>query len=252
MLHQEYVRIVPGAKNAVLFIHGIVGTPNHFRDLLPLVDLVPAGWSVYNVLLPGHGSTVKDFGRSSMKEWKEYAWKVFRQLCDTHERVILVGHSMGTLFSIQMALERPEKISQLFLVAVPLRVGVKLFGVVNMLRLTFGMLDQNDPVQSATRTVCGTQTTWMVWQYLPWIPRMAELIGQMHSTAKLVGNLRVPCVAYQSQRDELVSNRSRKILEKSGRVEVHHLLGSTHFYYSPEDMETVCKRFCEIIKTAGS
>ena len=252
MLHQEYVRIVPGAKTAVLFIHGIVGTPNHFRDLLPLVDLVPADWSVYNVLLPGHGSTVKDFGRSSMKEWKEYAWNVFRQLADTHDRVILVGHSMGTLFSIQMALECPEKVRQLFLIAVPFRVGVKLFGVVNMLRMNFGLLDCRDPVQAATRTVCGTQTTWKVWQYIPWIPRMAELIGQMNSTAKLVGDLRVPCVAYQSQRDELVSNRSRKILEKSGRVEVHNLLGSTHFYYSSEDIETVRNRFEEVIKTAGS
>lgn len=58
MEHREYVRIVPGAKTAVLFMHGIVGTPNHFRDLLPLVDLVPDDWSVYNVLLPGHGGTV--------------------------------------------------------------------------------------------------------------------------------------------------------------------------------------------------
>lgn len=252
MLHEEFVRIVPGSKIAVLFIHGIVGTPNHFRDLLPLVDLVPEDWSVYNVLLPGHGAAVRDFGKSSMKEWKGYAWKVFRQLCDTHERVILVGHSMGTLFSIQMALERPEKVCGLFLIAVPLRVGVKLFGVVNMLRMTFGLLNQNDPVQAATKTVCGTETTWKVWQYIPWIPRMAELIGQMHSTAKLVGDIGAPCVAYQSQRDELVSNRSRKILEKSGRVEVHNLLGSTHFYYSPEDISIVRKRFDEIIKTAGS
>lgn len=252
MLHQEYVRIVPGAKTAVLFMHGIVGTPNHFHDLLPLVDLVPENWSVYNLLLPGHGAAVKDFGRSSMKEWKAYAWNVFVQLADTHDRVFLVGHSMGTLFSIQMALERSEKVEQLFLIAVPFRVRARIFGVVNMLRLVFGLLDENDPVQTATRTVCGTKTTWKVWQYIPWIPRMAELIGQMHHTAKLVGELCVPCVAYQSRRDELVSNRSGKILEKSGRVEVHNLLESTHFYYSPEDINTVREKFLAIIKTAGS
>ena len=36
MIHQEYVRKVPGADTAVLFIHGIVGTPNHFTDLISL------------------------------------------------------------------------------------------------------------------------------------------------------------------------------------------------------------------------
>ena len=252
MEHQEYVRIVPGANTAVLFMHGIVGTPNHFRDLLPLVGLVPNDWSVYNVLLPGHGGAVEDFGRSSMNAWKDHVWRIFRQLTDSHDRIILVGHSMGTLFSIQMALEMPERIAGLFLIAVPLRVGIKLFGVVNMLRLTFGMIREEDPVQAATQQVCGVTTTWMVWKYIPWLPRMWELIREMHGTAKVLDELAVPCIAFQSERDELVSNRSRKILQKTGRVEVHNLLHSTHFYYAPEDIVTVQERFNSIIKTAGS
>ena len=252
MEHQEYVRIVPGAKIAVLFMHGIVGTPNHFKDLLPLVDQVPQQWSVYNVLLPGHGGKVEDFGKSSMKRWKDHVWCIFHQLADTHERIFLVGHSMGTLFSIQMALAHPEKVSQLFLIAVPFRVRMRGFGILNLLRLTFGILDHADPVQAATRTVCGTEPTWMVWKYIPWLPRMWELLREMHTTAKLIDHLETSCVAYQSERDELVSNRSRRILENSGRVEVHNLLKSTHFYYSPEDIAVVQKRFHEIIKTAGS
>jgi carboxylesterase len=248
MGHQEYVHIVPGAKNAVLFIHGIVGTPNHFRDLLPLLDLVPEDWSVYNVLLPGHGGTVESFGKSSMKAWKNHVWSIFHQLADRHEKVVLVGHSMGTLFSIQMALERPEKVACLFLIAVPLRVGMKPFGVRNMLRLTFGLLNETDPIQAATGAVCGTEPTRMFWKYIPWLPRLVELVHEMHSTAKLVANLRTPCVAYQSHRDELVSDRSRKILENCGRVEVHHLLRSTHFYYHPEDIQTVGQRFVELLK----
>ena len=252
MDHQEFIRIVPEAKTAVMFIHGIVGTPNHFRDLLPLVELVPEDWSIYNVLLPGHGNSVEDFGKSSMKAWKEHAWRVFEQLSESHERVILAGHSMGTLFSIQMALERPEKVAELFLIAVPLRIGLKAFGVLNLLRLAFDRLDEADPVQNATRRVSSVTTTWMVWKYIPWLPRMWELVQEMHRTAKVIGGLLVPCVAFQSERDELVSNRSRKILEKCDRVEVHNLLHSTHFYYAPEEIATVRQRFLEMIKTAGS
>lgn len=49
MNSQAYIREIPGAKTAVLMIHGIVGTPEHFAMLYPyvpggLVDLQhPAG-----------------------------------------------------------------------------------------------------------------------------------------------------------------------------------------------------------------
>lgn len=45
MNHQEYRRILPGSNMAVLMLHGIVGTPHHFDDLIPLI---PEDWSVVN------------------------------------------------------------------------------------------------------------------------------------------------------------------------------------------------------------
>ena len=77
MEHKEYVRIVPGADTAVLFIHGIVGTPNHFTDLISLVELVPEDWSVCNLLLDGHGGNADDFAATSMKKWKNQVIKRF-------------------------------------------------------------------------------------------------------------------------------------------------------------------------------
>ena len=37
--NKEYVRIVEGSEYAVLFVHGIIGTPRHFDFLM---DLVPS------------------------------------------------------------------------------------------------------------------------------------------------------------------------------------------------------------------
>lgn len=243
MLHEEYIRLIPGAKTAVLFLHGIVGTPNHFRDLLPLVQSVPEEWSVYNLLLPGHGGSVKDFGKSSMKQWKEKVWKVFENLAEKHERVIIVGHSMGTLFAMQLAREYPEKIPFLFLIAAPMRPGLRLFGIVNVLRLAFGQIREDKPLEVATRMVCGVDANPWLWQYIPWIPRFFELFHEIYITEKQMGGLAVPCVAYQSRKDELVTNFSRGVLVKSGVVEVHELLNSTHFYYDPDDTLEVCAAF---------
>lgn len=248
MDHQEYVRIVPGADTAVLFVHGIVGTPNHFRDLIPLVELVPADWSIYNVLLVGHGKTVKDFSKASMRKWKTQVWSIFEDLAKKHERVILVGHSMGTLFAVQLALEHPEKVPLLFLIAVPMRPGLRLSGMVRVLRMVFGLTREDVPIEVATRDVCGVETTRKLWKYLGWIPRFLELFGEIARTEKVMGGLRVPCVAYQSEKDELVRNKSRKILEGSGVAEVHNLMKSTHFYYDPEDQKTVQDDFSKRIQ----
>lgn len=248
MLHEEYIRLVPGADTAVLFIHGIVGTPNHFRDLIPLVDLVPEDYSVYNVLLDGHGKTVDDFAKTSMKKWRMQVWGIFEQLSQTHEHVILVAHSMGTLFSIQLALEHPEKVPFLFLIAVPLRPGIRLMTVRNLLCLVFGLLREDVPLEAATMRVCGLQTTRKLWKYLGWIPRFLELFAEIYRTEKVMGNLTVPCSAYQSQRDELVANYTRKVLQKSGVMDVQNLLHSTHFYYHPDDQKAVRADFEQKIK----
>ena len=68
MPHQPTSRTVDGSSTAILFVHGIVGTPDHFLDLLPLI---PDSWSYVNILLPGHGGSVGDFSRSSMALWRK-------------------------------------------------------------------------------------------------------------------------------------------------------------------------------------
>lgn len=243
MKHEPLIHILPEAKTAVLMIHGICGTPNHFRNILPLEELVPENWSVYNLVLDGHCKTVKDFASSSMKKWKSQVWQVFDQLAATHERVILVSHSMGTLFSIQLSLEHPEKIPFMLLLNVPLCIHLRLFGIRNLLRMPFGKLDMTDPIQKSISRATGIAMTPKIWEFIPWLPRILELLGEIGKTRKLLPQIPVRCMAFQSETDELVSNRSRKMLEESGRVEVHNLPGSTHYYYRPDDIVTVRKAF---------
>ena len=66
MNHAPFFREGTG-PNAVLLIHGIAGSPAHFRDL---VSVIPEGFSVYNILLDGHSGPVDNLGRSSMAKWK--------------------------------------------------------------------------------------------------------------------------------------------------------------------------------------
>ncbi len=94
MEHKEYKRIIAGASSAVLFIHGIVGTPNHFDHFIPLV---PEDVSTHNMLLDGHGKGVTDFSHASMKKWESQVAEAVEKLAETHERIYIVAHSMGSL-----------------------------------------------------------------------------------------------------------------------------------------------------------
>ena len=243
MMHKETVRVLPEAKTAVMLIHGICGSPNHFRQLLPIESHIPEDWSVYNLVLDGHCGSVEDFGRSSMKKWKTQVESVFDDLCRSHDRVVLVGHSMGTLLSIHLALRKPEKIPFLFLLAVPVRVFVQPRAVGYLFRIALDRKDDRDPVLVSMLNGCGITQTKKLWKYIPWTPRMVELLRECSATGKSLTRLRVPCIAWQSDKDEMVSRRAGKCLRESGRVEVHDLPDSTHFYYSDQDAESILQSF---------
>ena len=250
MHNRETVRIVPGAKTVALMIHGICGTPNHFRALVPLEDAVAEDWSVYNIVLDGHCVDVPAFGKTSMKKWKSQTEKLFDTLCDTYENIVLVGHSMGTLLSVRQALRRPDKVKLLFMVAAPTPPFVRLSAASYAVGLAFGVKSENALVYNAMAVACGMKLTPMLWKYIPWIPRMIELLQECSAVSKLYKDLQVPTIAWQSERDELVAHRSIKVLQKCGKVEVHTLPNSTHFYYTETEREQVVHSFrnaCEKI-----
>lgn len=243
MDHAEFKRIVPGADTAVLFVHGILGTPNHFRDLIPLEQLVPEHWSVHNLLLDGHGGTVGDFADSSMKIWKNQVKQAFEELAGSHDWVIIVAHSMGTLFATQLAVAFSEKIPFLFLLGVPLRPHMRFGMMRDCLRMVFGTLPADSVLWKATSVTATNQ----IWKYIRWIPRYLELFREIGATQRILNQLLVPCTAYQSRKDELVSNLTYRVLVRSGVMKVHQLNDSTHFYYTPADKERICADFCSQI-----
>lgn len=247
MKQSDHIRIVSGAETAVLFLHGIVGTPEHFNKLIPLTRLVPENCSVYNVLLEGHGGTAKDFGKASMKKWQCQIAEAFDILAREHGQIIVVGHSMGTLFALNMALAHPEKVNALFLLAVPLRPKLGIRAISGSLRLVLGKLREDVPHQRAMGLACGVAPTRKFWHYVGWIPRFAELLALCSNTCKVIDNVDVPCIAFQSGKDELVRKCSSRVLERNQGIDVHMLSESTHFYYAPGDSELICRSFRELL-----
>ena len=237
MAHEPYTREVPGSRKAVVMIHGILGTPDHFKDFIPLV---PKDWSVYNILLDGHGKGVSDFSRSSMKKWKSQVTSLLDDVFARYDRVIILAHSMGTLFSIQESIRRPEKIDSLFLLQTPLRPWLKVRYACYAVVMPFGILPQA-AVDMSRGTSVGLDKR--LWRYLGWVPRFLELFWECEQTRKILGEISVPCRIYQCGKDEMVSMRTCRDLEKHPHLQVKMLPDSGHFAYHGADRELLLAEF---------
>lgn len=243
MNNWEYIRAVPGADTAVVFIHGIVGTPDHFDVFLPLV---PEGWSVFNLLLDGHGGGVEDFAHSSMKKWEEQVASLLDSLCGEYEDIFICAHSMGTLFAIDGAIAHPDRVRELMLLGVPMRPRLGMTAVKNSLRVVFDRVPESDPVAVATRAACGVKTDRRLWKYVRWVPRYLELFAKIRESREKLPRLTVKCRAYQSAHDELVSPRAYAFLLEQGNVETFLLGASGHFYYEERDLAFLKAEFSEM------
>ena len=249
MNHQEYRRIIPGADMAVLMLHGIVGTPHHFDILIPLI---PENWSVVNLLLEGHGQGAAEFGAASMDQWKGQVSRELDALLAYHEKVLIVGHSMGTLFAIQSAIDCPEKVAGLFLQAVPLRPYVHPKMTLASAKLMLDMGVEEDPLAQALERDAGVEVDWRLWKYTRWPVRFVELLAECERIRRELPRLKVPTLALQSCRDELVSDLSIRDLEKNEHIRVIPMENSGHFGYEGEDLKQMLKSFSQMIADCAS
>ena len=231
-MHQPYERLVPGAESAVLFIHGILSTPRFWDGF---VSALPGDVSVVSLLLPGHGGTVRDFGRVHRGAWRQHVHGAILRLKETHARVYLVGHSMGALLSILEAVDSPESIAGLLLMAVPLRIRVKPSALVHNMLKGVGLGESRE----ALATYYGTETDWRVWRYTGWIPRYLELFALSRAARKVLPRLTNPTRAFRHGQDELVSPKSGALLAVCPAVTLRTLEGSMHHDIAPDDRQTL-------------
>lgn len=243
MAHEPYQRLVPGADTAVLLIHGILGTPNHFSAFLPLI---PENISVVNLLLDGHGKGVREFSRTSMAKWEAQVEAAVDSLLATHAKLYVAAHSLGTLLAIEQAVKKP--IAGLFLLAVPIRLGIKPRVFATCWKVWRGKVQDTDIYSVAAKNCCGIEQHKNLLLYLGWIPRFWELLVKIRRTRKLLSGISAPGKAYQSAKDELVSTVSVPYLTSNSTLQVTCLENSTHYYYKPEELVLLQREFQTFIR----
>lgn len=106
----------------MLCLHGLTGTP---YEVAPLARaLASAGFAVSAPLLAGHGETTAVLAATRWQDWFASAEAAFDQLLRAcgEGRVAVLGFSMGGLLALRMARLRPDSVSALVALSVPLRL----------------------------------------------------------------------------------------------------------------------------------
>ncbi|WP_438447111.1 alpha/beta hydrolase [Gorillibacterium sp. sgz5001074] len=110
----------PNAETVALLIHGFTGSPSEFRRLG--YYLHDQGYTVKAVLLPGHGTTPEDMIQTGFRDWWRAVKEAYESLQEAgYRKIIPIGHSMGGLLSLKLAME--EEVAGCVSLATPIHLG---------------------------------------------------------------------------------------------------------------------------------
>lgn len=95
----------PGAKIAVLLVHGFTATPWEMRLLADF--LADAGIASLAVRLPGHGTSPEDLAGRRWEEWSDAILDGYQILSNDFQIIYGMGMSTGCLLLLNMARTKP-------------------------------------------------------------------------------------------------------------------------------------------------
>lgn len=229
---------------AVLFIHGFLGSPDFFNQFIPQI---PENYAIHNMLLHGHGGSVRDFANASMKMWKSQVFATVRALAKQYKKIIIVAHSMGTFFAMEAAAAFPERIKGVFLLGVPLKIFVRPIYFTNGLRLLFNLFPKGNETRILLKNALGVDLNKRVWEYIGWLPRCMEVIRESKRVRSTIRKVNIPCFIFQSGHDEVVSDKSLKYIPETENITVKVLQDSAHFIYSDGDFLKISKLLTDFL-----
>ncbi len=94
-----------GPRIGVVLSHGFTGSPHGLRDWAQ--SMADAGFAVRMPLLPGHGTSWQELGRTRWTQWHSALDDAYLELDNECDHVFAAGLSMGGALALRIAASRP-------------------------------------------------------------------------------------------------------------------------------------------------
>ncbi len=235
-MHQPHYQQTENARALCVLIHGFWGSPDQFDDLAAQLTL--RGFAVLALLLPGHGSTGRDFAKYGVKDWENHVQTEIARYAPLYDKVYLIGHSMGGLLALSASLHPACRVAGVCLIFTPLKIqfltSQALFGHIKMV-----LLKSHRDIRSTYFRAYSIGKT-PLWVYPLWLKTVCALYQLMRQTAAQLSEVRVPVTLVHSASDETVAHKSADLLE-SGLIHCavtrFTLKDSWHSYIAPKERQ---------------
>jgi carboxylesterase len=225
----------PQSIIGVLLVHGLNGNTG---DMAELQDVLQAhGIVTKNMLLPGHGSKVRDMLSIGWEDWAQAVRDELNLLKEQSDVVFLVGHSLGGALALHIAAH--EEIAGIVPICAPLHLQPWLKPVVSIGKYLLPLVptireDVRDPEarRRYTRDVYH-------WTPLQPVESMVRFLPQLRAE---LDHITAPALIITSLHDHVVPARDgREIYRLIGSREKHlvTLHRSYHVVMKDHDREEV-------------
>jgi carboxylesterase len=201
------------ARIRCLLMHGFNGEP---VDMCELDEhLSRLGFATKNLLLPGHGTSVRDFAQHGWDDWLGYVRDEARCAIVRGERVVLIGHSMGAAVGLTVAADEP-RVAGVAALCSPLRLSPNMLTFVRAVKrfvryIPAGHEDLRDRRGARQRYVRNAYT----WTALTTVESLLAALPDLHQALP-----RVACPAL------VVCARNDHVVPLRDGLETFQLLGS--------------------------
>ncbi|MCL1905782.1 MAG: alpha/beta fold hydrolase [Clostridiales bacterium] len=242
-MHIPVLREQENAQSIVVFIHGFMGGPGQFGDLLEAA--YEYGCSVQSILLPGHGGTSRDFGRYGLADWENHLQNELDKHRTFYRNIFLAGHSMGGLLALNASMQKQNRVRGVILLSTPLKLDLRPRSLLRKASLlTF-------PNGHAIKKAYWQAKGFSGFAVSPrWLKPVRGFDRLLRKTVLSLKYVSVPVLAVHSRYDETVSFKSADILynglSNTARKQLV-LHKSWHSYYPPEERELVRAALLEFI-----
>lgn len=233
--------ILGDGKDAVLGLHGFMGYPGELS--YPAEKLAEAGFTVSVPRFPGHGTCGEDFNSSSGEQWLRAAIDAYLELQTDHEKIHVMGHSMGGVLAVLLASIFPVEKIVLMAPAVKLKGPILLAEPLSL----FVSKVLNRPQWKADESIefldnrDEDDDLYMGQEYWTWsyFKRLADLSRLRRHSVKKLPHVKADILSIMGSNDPTVSAKAAGLIEKraGGKVETVFLENSAHLVPYDKDYE---------------
>lgn len=202
LLNQPF-RFLGTNGKAVLLIHGWTSVSYEVRRLGKYLN--ENGYTVCAPMMRGHGTVPKDLEDIKWTDWLRDVTEAYLELKKDHEKVYVMGTSMGANLAMFLAQKRND-VAGLVLMATPYKIKLERASVF-LAKFVCLFKKYNKKFYPPTFGVSTTITRLIAYQTYP-IKSAIETFELVKHSRKNLAKICQPCFLLQSANDHIVSKRS--------------------------------------------